>query len=227
MLNFLTSVFLSITITATSGSVNFTTQVEPRSASEYDISAINRDTIDMGYYTVGFIGRHKMMQITDVDTAGSIEPVQKLTNYYDASTLTNFKFKENVTISNTYSVSTVEELSQEISLNLNIALNINIASLETGVGLKNIYTIRESTTYTYSTETTYTIEYEPVPEVIAGKIFALCLAAEVHEITFETWEYDDYWWGDYEVSGSRKTHIAYLVIDPYVTIMIHGEGIVN
>ena len=34
-----------------------------------------------------------------------------------------------------------------------------------------------------------------------------------------TWQWDDYWWGDYVVSGSEKTFTAYIVIDPKVTII--------
>lgn len=56
-------------------------------------------------------------------------------------------------------------------------------------------------------------------EVIKDELpFALCEASYTYKLYCQTWMWDDYWWGDYEVSGSRESFVVYLTINPFVTI---------
>lgn len=194
---------------------------------DYDFSKVNYDAVDMGVYYAGLhIGHHKMIQITDIDTDGEYECVQYLTPFYSGAALTDFNFEQEFTTVYETSVSTVEKLSSEISTNIQVCCGVPGASASTSASINSVYTIGETKTYTASQTSSLKVNFSVKPELVADKDFALCVAAKVYEVTFDTWVVEDWWWGDYETAGSRQTHTAYLTFAPTITIEIRGEGLV-
>lgn len=193
--------------------------IATRAADDYNISYINYDPIEVEKTTVNLVvGRHRMVQIKSVADRGD-QCVDVLTQYYDAGVLEDFHFSEKITTIVTTTVSTTTQLSAKLSTGLQVAAGIPGAKISGNVNVEIGYTITNTVTYSATEQIELQLEYTVKQEVVEDKVFALCMAAHVYEITYETWQWDDYWWGDYVVSGSRKTGTGYITVQPYVTIV--------
>ncbi len=53
------------------------------------------------------------------------------------------------------------------------------------------------------------------------------MVADVFKVTYETWKYDDWWWGDLEVDNSRKKQTAYLTYAPMITILYDEKPVLK
>jgi len=223
MLNVICSAILSFTIIGGQAS-------EPATCStiyqEYDISSLNTEELDVGYSYVGFHGRHSMIKIDGYEDRG-VQCVELLSKEYNGKALTNFEFTESITSIDSSTVSTKEIYSSEISTGLQVKAGIPGATVTSGLTSKEGYTIENTVTYTTTNSSTFTVKFEFNKELLKDKIFALCTAANVYKITWQTWEYDNYWWGNYEVSGSRATHEAYITANPYTSVYVKGEGVIK
>lgn len=220
MLNVLATCFLSFAVTASS----YTTTIEPHSlTSGYSDNtyvpevSINTEAKEVASWRAPIIGRHEFVQITDYEYSG-IQNIQKIGNMHNGNVFEDFEYEETVISVNSETVSTTVRFSSEISTGLQVQAGIEGASISSNNSVTNVYTIEKQVTYTASKTESYSVKYKAKPELINGKRFGLCMAAHVYKLTWQTWQVDDYWWGDYEVDGSRKIYTAYLTINPTVTI---------
>ena len=74
---------------------------------------------------------------------------------------------------------------------------------------------------------TFEVEYDVIPELVKGKKFFLCMAAYTYKISCEQWQIDDWWWGNYEVDGSRSSFTTYYTVDPFITIGFEDGSIIK
>ena len=219
MLKFLAMCFLSFTVTG-GGAIPYGDI--STFGLDYDIANISYEECEIGWHWEGLIGRHEMIQITDCKELGK-QSIQKFSNWYSGTGLTDFTFTDTFTTVYSTTVSTTEQLSSKLSTGLQMQAGITGATIKSDAKVESVYTISQTTTYTASETTTLTVNYKAKPEYIEGKEFALGLVADVYEITWKSWQWDDWWWGDYVVEGSEATHTAYLTIDPTTTI-IYKDG---
>ncbi len=89
-----------------------------------------------------------------------------------------------------------------------------------------MFKIEGSNTYTISNKLSYKVEYDVKSDVINGQKFYLAEAAYVYKINCQKWQYDNYWWNNYEVSGFRKSFTSYISLDAYVTVALEN-GTIN
>lgn len=220
MLKFLETCFLSFIILGTPyGTLNPDTYAD----FQFNSDEINYEEIEADMTHVGIgIGRHTMVQIKSCNFLKE-DSVDVLTSWYNGEALENFTFEETVTTFSSTVVSTTEKFSTEITVALTAQVGIPGFSVGTEASVSVGQTIENTTTYTVSQKETFTIRYSAKPEYVEGREFALGAAGDIYKLTWEMWQWDDYWWGDYEVSGSRKECTAYIVADPYVTI-VYRDG---
>ena len=214
MLKILATCFLSFVIT---GSASGIVSIDTYGAA-YDTSSINYSEQEVNWFWVGFIGRHEMIKIETCEDLG-IQSIQQLSRMYDANTLTDFTFSESFSTVVTTTVSTTIQVSSSISTGLQVQAGIPGAKITDNAKVESVYTIASTSTYTASETKTSSVTYTVKQEIVDGKVFALCMAAHVYKVTWQTWMWDDWWWGDFEVEDSRSTQVAYITVDPYVTIM--------
>ena len=53
------------------------------------------------------------------------------------------------------------------------------------------------------------------------------MAAYTYKISCEHWQLDDWWWGSYEVDGSRSSFTTYYTVDPFITIGFEDGSIIK
>lgn len=192
--------------------------------STYSIEDISYDAYEVEWYWNWLVGRHSMIQITGVENLG-VEMIDTITSYYDASVLTDFTFTETITTVTTTTLSTTESVSSKVGTSLKVVAGIPGATVSDSVSVEQVYTIQNTATYTATVSRTMQVTYSLREEVVEGKVFALCMAANTYKVTWKSWLWDDYWYGAVIVDGTTKTHTAYITVDPYVTIYIRGEGV--
>ena len=168
------------------------------------------------------IGRHRMIQILDYTERGEMLVYQSKVTY-NGSLVENVVIRESMTSCFETSISTTERFSAEISLALAVQAGIPGVDIGAEASVTSGYEFEQTTTYTISTQITLELEYEIKQEYIEGRQFRLGLAGNVYELAWDTWQWDDYWWGAYEVDGSRQHCTAYVVGDPYITI-VYDDG---
>ena len=189
------------------------------------ITPVSFELGEVDAYTerVGLIGRHTMISFDSYTYIG-YDVVQTLTNYYSAAALSSFHMTSQYETIVETSVSTSASYSYKLLNSVHIMAGLTkIASAEQETEVSQVYEINSTNTYTTSTKESGSLDYYVDDDVVDGKIFALGVAAEIYKIECQTWKYDDYWWGDYEVSGSRESFTAYLTFNPFVTI-VYRDG---
>ena len=200
--------------------------ISPLGAASQYISYSNRNigmnSIEYGEYEVEwyynwFVGRHVMASIDSAEDLGYM-CIDVLSQTYNGYVLENFEFTDTVTTVLTTTVSTTVSLSSSITTSLAGKVGINGISVSNNMQIGIAYNIQSTITYSYSLSTTLQIFYTPAEEYVRNKHFFLCTGARVYKIYCQTWMYDNYWWGDYEVSGSRESFVTYLTVDPLITI---------
>lgn len=174
-------------------------------------------SFEVEWWREGFIGRHQMASYTSVEYLGPIE-VKKLSKTYNAAVLGNFHFTESVKTVEESTVSLTISATSKFVSTLGVKAGLDNIEISSNYSLEQIYSIEGTRTYTIANELVYTVEYDVNPEAVSGRKFYLAEAAYVYKIESEKWQYDDYWWGNYEVDGSRSSFVTYVTLDPYVTI---------
>lgn len=220
MVKVLMSCFLSVICT---GATVCDAMIMPLEDITFSTEEIDYEEIETKSYRVGFIGRHDFLKVLSCDENG-YQNIQNLTFEYSTSALTNFEFRDTYETVETTAVSTTEALSQENTIALNIKLGLEVLNVSASFEYKEVYTISNTKTYTISTTERRELKYDLREEYAQpGHKFKLCMAAKVYEITYKTWSVDNYWWGDYIVSGTEIEHTAYVTVSPFVTIVFDGE----
>lgn len=165
------------------------------------------------------------MQVHSYSSLG-ILPIDTLSNYYDANVLTDFHFSEKFTTVTQTTLSTKKQMSVQLTTGLEATIGLPGAEIKNSQELTTQFTIDQMVTYMVSRTQEFQVDMLVNQAKVQGKVFALALAAEVYTIKWSTWQVDDYWWGKYEVKGSRQEEVAYLSIKPYVTIVERDKGLI-
>lgn len=97
------------------------------------------------------------------------------------------------------------------------------ASVASDVNVSQLYTIQNTLTYSFVKTESVTMTFQLDKDVIGDNIFRIVEAAYIYKIPCVTWQYDDYWWGKTEVSGSRFVFDTYVIAEPFITVEIDGE----
>ncbi len=167
----------------------------------------------------GIIGRHQMVSFDKVEYLGALS-LKKLSITYNGAVLQNFHFEETMKTVMENSVSLSIEESSKFASTLGVKAGLDNIEISDKYTMEQLFTIEKTTTYTVGIEQTYTISYDVVPEIVKGEKFYLSQAAYVYKIECQKWQYDNYWWGNYEVSGSRTSFNTYIALNPYITICL-------
>lgn len=219
MLNVLMSVFVTFTIITQPMAVMQKNVID----FDYDpLTSISYNAREVEWYKVNLIGRHVFVKIDKCESLGA-QPVELLTDMRNGKIMENVKIKEEVEAIQTTSLSTEIKCSSKMMTTLEVQAGIPGASVSAGKSVEAGYSFSKTTTYTTTIRKATTIEYEIKQEYIDDRRFCLGMVADVYKITWQTWQVDDYWWGDYEVSGSRKTYEGYITVRPYLTI-VYDDG---
>lgn len=194
----------------------------------YDpINNISFEAKDAGYEQVGFIGQHTMVQVKDIEALG-YEVVDILSMPVITTGVTNFHYSYSTKLITTNTVSLTSTVSELVETGLNSILSGCGVSISVGSSVKQSYIIEETETYTTSTEREVLVKFDVREEFqTPGHSLGLCVVADVFKVTYETWKYDDWWWGDLEVDNSRKKQTAYLTYAPMITILYDEKPVLK
>lgn len=173
---------------------------------------------EVTWWRNGLVGRHQMASIDSYQYVDFL-PIKRLTKFYNETVIDDFVFKDKVSSITENTISTTIEVSASYAEKIAGKISVDGFGIEVDKSSKNTITIKETETYSYSVEETYEVDTTIKKEVVEGKKFAICLAAFVFEVTCSQWQYDDYWWGKQEVSGSRSNFTTYLVLCPTITVL--------
>lgn len=174
-------------------------------------------SFEVEWWREGFIGRHQMASYISIEYLGPIE-VKKLSKTYDAAGLANFHFTESVKTFEENTISLTISATSKFISTLGVKAGLDNIQISGDYSLEQIYSIEGTKTYTIANELVYTVEYDVNPDAVSNRKFCLAEAAYVYKIKSEKWQYDNYWWGNYEVENSRSSFVTYVTLDPYVTI---------
>lgn len=172
------------------------------------------------------IGRHQMGKI-NLSTYMGFLPIDQLSDWYDSNALTDFTFTDSFTTITEETLSLTIKESSTFSSTFGIKAGLKGFEASSQFNVTNSYTLEGTVTYSFATHVTRTVQYSVQEDKLEGKTFSLCLAAHVFKLECETWQFDDYWWGDVEVDGSRKTFVSYLTLIPTITIMFADGGLLK
>ncbi len=194
--------------------------------SSYSPTTIPTGEFEISSWREGFIGRHQMSSIDSYEYVG-LTSIRILSDWYNGNVFQSFSFTKEVETITSSSISTSISLGFEWSTA--ISQKVNIEGLEVGEesGPTVKLTIGKTTTYTYTQSEKISVNAEIKQEYAEGKIFAVCSAAYVYKLKCQKWQYDDYWWGDYEVSNSRSEYETYIAMNPVITIVYDNGEIVK
>lgn len=167
----------------------------------------------------GVIGRHQMVSFDGVEYLGPMS-IKKLSNSYNGAVLQNFHFEEKVKTVLENSVSLSIEESSKFTSTLGVKAGLDNIEVNDSYTIEQYFKINNTVTYTVSKEIEYSISYDVIPEMVCNKKFYLAQAAYVYKIECQKWQYDNYWWGNYEVSNSRVKFDTYIALEPYITVCL-------
>lgn len=217
MIKAITSVFLSFAVISAPSM-----PMENSVGSTFDPeNIIIGQEYEVDMYMNFFVGRHTVIKINSYDYEG-VMPVRYYSDFYSARPFEDFHMSQKFSATTTTSISTSIETSSAVNTGLTVLAGFEGASVSKNLSVEFVYTINSMRTYTTSVVGEFQIDYVAKKEYLT-KDFAIGQIATVYSLDCQTWQWDDYWWGDYVVSGSEKTFTAYIVIDPKVTI-IYMDG---
>ena len=176
-------------------------------------------SFEVNWWREGFIGRHQMVSYDSVDYLGPIS-VKKLSNTYSTSALNNFHFEETIQTINENSISLTISESSKFTSTLGVKAGLNGLQISDDYSIEKYFSIERVSTYTITNEISYKVEYDVNQELVSGKKFYLAEAAYVYKINCQKWQYDNYWWGNYEVNNSRSSFVSYVSLNPFITIAL-------
>lgn len=219
MLNIILSAFLSFNIISTKLSNPFPLISNATSLTSNHIpqANISYGEYETNWWREGVIGRHQMISIDSSEYIGR-QIISKLTDTYSSKALINFKFTESISTIITDTISTSEKLTSQITSTIGVKASLPYVEVSDKYTISNSYVIENTATYSYSKKVEYSISYEVNQSLINGRDFYLANSAYIYKIKCQKWQYDNYWWGNYEVKGSRSTFYSYLTLSPVITV---------
>ncbi len=240
MLSILMTTFLSFSILGAGNTVNNSEQISTVSngASQFGTTLIGPNSsshktvpnpeitlgeFETGSWKNGWIGRHEMLSIKTYSYLGFLN-TKTLSPFFNTTVFNKhtFTWKINTLVTNAVSTTIKESASYTSKIIDKIA--VDQIGIDTESSVTYQLSIENTYAYTYSVETEFEVSFQAIEEVVNGRSFALCLANHVFKIECEKWQYDDYWWGNTEVSGSRTKFTTYLTMIPTVTALFEdGE----
>lgn len=219
MLNVLMSAFVTFTIITQPMAVMQKNVID----FDYDpLTSISYDAREAEMYKVNLIGRHVFVKIDKCESLGE-QPVELLTKEQNGKIIKEYVYEETIESINETSLSTTIKCSSSMHTTLELQAKIPGAEFSANKSISKGYEIGQTVTYTTAQRESVKVKFEVKQEFIEGRHFYIGMVGKVYKITWQTWQVDDYWWGDYEVSGSRKTYEGYIVIRPYLTI-VYDDG---
>lgn len=230
MLSVLMSAFLCFSTTV--GNINAISEAK----SNLGINVVTSDVVPSANITYGsyesdwfyhnFVGRHNWVSIDSSYYMGRIV-VQQLSPIYNPNALEDFHFTESISTTETSTISTTTKLSSSITSSIGVKAGLDNVVLSGNYKINNSYVIENTQTYSYSEQTTRTVTYNVIKDKVKNHDFYLGSVAYVYKIKCQTWQIDDFWWGSYEVSGSRTTFYTYLTLNPTITIAFADGGYID
>lgn len=222
MLRFLASLFLSFTVVSSSGATVLLADPAFSVNDDYLNNVpklnVNYNAIETGLEHNYGIGRHKMLKINSVDYMG-VTFLDQLTYWLNPNDCKDVIIERNITTITETTISFTETVSSEVAYSVGINLGWDIVSMDFTKTMSKSYEIEKQETYSYTVIQEFKLGFVINYDTVANRTFALGLVGHTYKITYETWSWDDFWWGDYEVSGSRRIETAYLSIDPCITLI--------
>ena len=176
-------------------------------------------SFEVNWWCEGIIGRHQMVSYDSVDYLGPIS-IKKLSNTYSTSALKNFHFEETIQTTNENSISLTISESSKFTSTLGVKAGLNDIQISDDYSINKYFYIEGVSTYTITNEIAYEVEYDVDQKLVLGKKFYLAEAAYVYKINCQKWQYDNYWWGNYEVDNSRSSFVSYVSLSPFITIAL-------
>lgn len=225
MLNVLLSCFMSFAVLGSSAGVNF---IDSRAATPQAYSnqpSISYEAVQVADWRNGLIGNYRMVQITTSQYMG-VCPTQYYSDFLNSATIDELRFTKTVTSIKSSTVSTVAKEESCIITGLQVRSSIPGAQINCNLEVVQGYTIGMTSTYTTTPKDTVTISFNIKPEYLDGRNLAIGQVADVYEITYDTWVMENWWWGQYETSGTRRTGKAYITYNPFVTLIYQDGEIV-
>lgn len=183
-------------------------------------------TFEVEWWREGLIGRHQMLNIKSYEYLDSI-CIKKLTETYNGNALNNFHFKSTFSCMSETTISTTIKVTKSIAKSIGAKVGIDNLEISADATMKKSYSIENTISYSYAEEKSFEVEYDVIPELVKGKKFFLCMAAYTYKISCEQWQIDDWWWGSYEVDGSRSSFTTYYTVDPFITIGFEDGSIIK
>lgn len=221
MVSALLSLFLSLSVSTADLSPNMKFQDFKDGGGGASIN-VTLGEFEYSSWRNGFITRHEMINLKSCEHLGII-PVKSITDFYNPNFLNGLVISESYSIITANAISTTTEFSYDFTSSIGMKIDVPGIEVNSEFKLTQGYTIESSVTYSYSTQKTITVSMDIDLSKAEGKEFCIGYAASTYKIECETWQYDDYWWGNYEVSGSRKSFSTYCTINPFIT-MIFRDG---
>lgn len=167
-----------------------------------------------------------MVSIDSSEYLGLLE-IQKLSRTYSPTGAEKLKFTETITTVAGTTISTTISETSEFTTTLGVKMGMSDISISSDYTITKSYEIQNTITYSYSTATSLSVEFEVDKNAVGDNHFYLAYAAYVYKVKCQKWQYDNWWWGDYEVSGSRSTFYTYITYDPFVTIALANGTILE
>lgn len=194
--------------------------------SYYSSLTIPTGEFEVSSWREGVIERHQMSSIDSYEYLG-LTSIYLLTDWYNGNVFEDFSFTRETETIREHSISTSISLGFEWSAAISLKVGIDglEAGVETGPTVK--LSIGSTTTYTYTQTEKVTVNVKVKQEYIDGKTFAVCSAAYVYKVKCQRWQYDNYWWGNYEVSNSRSDYYTYIAMKPTITLVYRNGEVVK
>lgn len=171
---------------------------------------IPQDALEVGAGRayLGLIGRHRMAQLESAQPLG-VQPVRAFTDYYVPQAFSDYQFTVSYREAESAALCTEELLPQEFYAGLAQLAGVAAEfAAEEDPPLE--YTVGGRLAVSRCKARERTLEGS-FAELDFGEAFAVGEVAEVTALTYTTWMWDDYWWGDYEVPGSRTSLTVWLI----------------
>ncbi len=195
------------------------------SSSEKPSPNVELGEFEVSWWRNGFIGRHQMVSLDSYAYVDYL-PIEILTYYYEGSITDDFEFSQTVTSITSNTISTSVEVSSTFAEKIGAKISVDGIGIELGASSSKEITLNQTVTYSFSKEVSYTVTAKISKDVVGGKKFAMCLCCYVYKVSCTMWQYDNYAWGNYEVSGSRSSFDTYLLLTPTVSVIFsNGEYI--
>lgn len=232
MLNVLLTAFLAFS--ASSGELNFVNSLS--SSNDGDISFatsyyqpsinIQYGSYDVDWWYEGFVGRHQMISLESSEYLGMLT-LKQLTEFFNPNMFSTLTFTRTIKTISTSTVSTTESFSSKTTSSIGVKVGLDNVSASSEYKITQSYTIENTVTYSYSQEEELSVSFNVDKEAVGNRNFCLGSVGYVYKVKCQAWQYDNWWWGDYEVDGSRFTFYSYVTLNPTLTLCFEDGTFLN